>query len=274
MNEETGNRIFDFLRDRGDFETGLALLATVMPNPYFILNLRRKGEPVGYESMVYELGKRCPEGIKGEGRRQEAEEGIKIKAEGKRQKAEEWEKGRKGEGEKRFVLRNEFPFLGEDNCPDELKLLVADMITAHTKYIDSHNQLYHVANKSNEQCFTAAESVVENYLNNRSIWAELEHFKKNGRILGEHGAFAKLNRKNEIEGMDSFELMKLYRNLPRSINYYTKLIKEDKDNEQAMIRKEKLIGLTHEYKVVKRLLQIHDGPGKKGSKKANTSGKG
>lgn len=293
MNNDLSNRISDFLEQGGDFETGLSLLGMVMNNPYFITNLRRKGVGIGYKTVVYELRKRRPATIVPKS--QTIWTGLTVGT------------GRTGEGEKKtdltigtgaltslastslpstslrdrsggerqkFVLREQFPFLGADNCPNEFKVLVADMISSHEKYIGAHEELYRVVDKSNEVCFSVAEKVVEHYLNNRIIWDELTHYRDTGQILGLHSIFNQKNRERELEEMEAFELMKLYRNLPRSIHYYEKRIREDRDNEQTIEWKQKQRELTHELKVVKRILQIYDTRGKGKGKAGKATRKG
>jgi hypothetical protein len=235
------------------------LLSKVMNNPYYITNLRRKGSDAGYKTVVYELIKRSPK------------RAVKLNiTPDKKDRLDGLDGLNRGDRvarnkEKRFVLRDEFPFLNRDDCPDEFKLLVSDMITSHDRYIASHEELYYVANKSDEECFKVAEKVVEHYLNNRFIWDELSHYKRTGKILGLHQLFSERRRATEIEEMEAFELMKLYRNLPRSINSYKKRIKEEKESDQLIAWKNRLGELSHELKIARRLLQIHDG-GKRKSK--------
>ena len=100
--------------------------------------------------------------------------------------------------DERVVLRNEFPFLSEPGCPEEFKILVADMITAHSRYMKGHDRLFEVANKDNETCFAAARETVENYIDNREMWEELEHYKKTGEILGKHRVFTDLREGHSV----------------------------------------------------------------------------
>lgn len=157
-----------------------------------------------------------------------------------------------------FVLRKEFPFLSADDCPEEFKILVNDMINSHERYVKGHPNLFAVANKGNEACFEAGKLVVENYLNNRKCWEELEHYKKTGQILGDHPLFAKRKRETELKNMPVTELSALYRNLPRNIRYYGKLIEDDADNELTGERLEKKKWFEWELAIVKRLLEVRE----------------
>lgn len=260
------------------FEKGLALLGEVMPNTFYLSNIRRKGPVSGMSILKYELQKRSSECIKFEVPKVECGSIISPTEEWKRDVGGKNVAGSKlgftpksPEGDLKntvtnteretstsFVLRKEFPFLSADDCPEEFKILVNDMINSHERYVKGHQNLFAVANKGNEDCFEAAKVVVENYLNNRKCWEELEHYKKTGQILGDHPLFAKRMRETELKNMPVTELSALYRNLPRNIRYYGKLIEDDADNELTGERMEKKKWFEWELAVVKRLLEIRE----------------
>ena len=70
--------------------------------------------------------------------------------------------------------------------------------------------------------------------------------------------FAKRMRETELKNMPVTELSALYRNLPRNIRYYGKLIEDDADNELTGERMEKKKWFEWELAVVKRLLEIRE----------------
>lgn len=135
--------------------------------------------------------------------------------------------------DERVVLRNEFPFLAEPGCPEEFKILVADMITAHSRYMKGHDRLFEVANKDNETCFAAARETVENYIDNREMWEELEYYKKTGEILGVHRVFTDRKMREKIVAMGEDELEKFVVNINRRRLYREKMIAEDGNNERV-----------------------------------------
>jgi|GEM_PF-870411 len=254
--------------DGAYFELGLVLLGEVMPNLFFLANIRRKGTVRGLETVKFELGQKI-RGFKWQDRRRETGDGRRETGDNSglppatflavRNDAGVASASPRNDGSgKRFVLREEFPFLVRDDCPEEFKVLVADMITAHDRYVNAHPKTFAVANKDNEACFAVARVLVENYLNNRKCWNELEHYKKTGEILGEHELFAKRTRENELKEMPATELMALYRNLPRNIRYYGKLIEDDPDNELTADRMKKKECFEWELKVVKRLMDVRE----------------
>jgi hypothetical protein len=260
------------------FEKGLALLGEVMPNAFYLGNIRRKGPVSGMSILKYELQKRSLECLKlgvpkveggstssptGDGKRDAGGKNVAGSKLGVTPKSPEGDfnhtaPNRERETRTAFVLRKEFPFLSADDCPEEFKILVNDMINSHERYVKGHPNLFAVANKGNEACFEAGKLVVENYLNNRKCWEELEHYKKTGQILGDHPLFAKRKRETELKNMPVTELSALYRNLPRNIRYYGKLIEDDADNELTGERLEKKKWFEWELAIVKRLLEVRE----------------
>lgn len=111
------------------------------------------------------------------------------------------------ESEKEDVisLREEFPFLNDEKCPNILYIVVGKRIAAYNKYVALHEQLQKVANKEIElsaeeveklafECNTAEED-------NRALWNELNFYKENGKFLGEHPIFMEEVVKAEVDKM-------------------------------------------------------------------------
>jgi len=256
------------------FEEGLALLGMVMNNIHYLASIRRKGPVNGMRALVYELGKRVS-GFKFQVSSfklpaekenkdfKEVKEGVASAAprnDGGLNESNTETRNPKPATRNGFILREEFPFLGQKDCPDELKVLVADMITSHKNYVEGHERLYYVVDKSNEECYRAAEAVVENYLNNRMIWEELETYKKTGRVLGVHPAFERFSRRKEIEEMGAEQLMKEYRTLPRNIARAKKMIKDNKDSEANKDRMDRIVKQEEDLKMVKRIMGVTKKP--------------
>lgn len=103
-------------------------------------------------------------------------------------------------------FRERYPFLGEPDCPNELKILVADMFSAYDKFREAR-ALLSEENTDETNANLAAETV-EKYLENRAMWAELDYYKENGKILGEHKIFAELNLQTEIKALSDIDLVK------------------------------------------------------------------
>lgn len=153
-------------------------------------------------------------------------------------------------------IRSEFPFLSDKNCPDDLKILVADMITAYESYIAAHTELFDV--KDEKEAFEAADKVIENYLDNRAIWDELNHYKVNGKILGKHKHFEAMKRKEELMNKSVPELIKLKEQLEMNIWRNKKKMDDDPKPHLIKQRQERIAGYETDLKIVKSLLNINE----------------
>jgi hypothetical protein len=156
----------------------------------------------------------------------------------------------------KFKIRDEFPFLSNPNCPDDLKILVADMFTAYDNYINAHQELFDV--KDEKEAFEVADKVIENYLDNRSIWDELNHYKATGKILGKHKHFAAMKRKDALMKKSVPELIKLKEQLEMNIWRNKKKLDEDPKPHLLKQRQERIAGYETDLKIVKSLLNIQD----------------
>lgn len=101
-------------------------------------------------------------------------------------------------------MRDEWPFLSEDDCPIELKILAADKITAWKNYVTNHQKLFSVC--SLEECLETAKNCVFFYCQNRKIFSEFAHYKEHKAILGKHPIFQELDRLKNYRGMDVLSL--------------------------------------------------------------------
>ncbi|MEI6577780.1 MAG: hypothetical protein WCO63_16525, partial [Bacteroidota bacterium] len=112
----------------------------------------------------------------------------------------------------------------ELSCPDELKILVADMFTQNDRFRDSHELLF-LAETPEEESF-AAINCVEGYLANREIWLELNFFKVHGVILGDHPIFEIRQKAEVLRKCNSSELSRkranMYINLTKTKKSLTK----------------------------------------------------
>jgi hypothetical protein len=145
-------------------------------------------------------------------------------------------------------LREEYPFLNDPKCPDELKILVADKITAHKNYCDAHSQLSGCTN--DEDLFLTSRDVVENYLDNKLIFEELNHYKKTGKLLMEHPIFEDRKRDAEIKQLNISELIKLKKNLEMNIWRNENKIKKDTGSPSTFSRQQTVQKYKRELKLV------------------------
>jgi len=158
--------------------------------------------------------------------------------------------------EPKTKLREDFAFLNEKDCPAELKILAADKITAYHNYTAAHVKLFDCS--TNFEQLETVRQVVENYLENRRILKEFEHYKKNRELLGKHPVFKLLKRIQEFRKMKLIALIKLRKKIANNIwRIQSEIDKKDKPHLLA----ERLASLEfkkQELVEIDRILDQHD----------------
>lgn len=142
------------------------------------------------------------------------------------------------EAKKGFKLFAQYPFLRNEDCPDEFKILTADSITAFHNYKNAHTELFNkVANVENseldnEEIYKIASGLLKNFELNHEIHAELEHYQKTGEILGNHEIFAGLRRERGFNDIPDLELKQKIKNIGDQITRAKKGLKMSKNPEK------------------------------------------
>ena len=129
-------------------------------------------------------------------------------------------------------FRKRFPFLNDPKCPDILKILVSDMFTAYGKYRDAHQQLTQVPDDKMAPKLTA--TVLDNFLEDRAIMAELEYYRDNGQLLGKHPKVAAQSKTDEISSMSDFDLAKALKNAMSNISKCRVVIENGKASDSVI----------------------------------------
>ena len=129
--------------------------------------------------------------------------------------------------QKMINFRKRFPFLNDPKCPDVLKVLVADMFTAYGKMRDAHQQLTEVP--ADKMAPELTETVLDNFLEDRAIMAELEYYRDNGQLLGKHPKVAAQGKTDEISSMSDFELAKAMKNAMSNVSKASLAIQRNPD---------------------------------------------
>lgn len=135
-------------------------------------------------------------------------------------------------------LRDQFPFLKNEDCPRILHLLVADLITAHEEFVTKQPLLH--KNATEEQLKELVKDVKGSYITKKEIFEELEHYKNTQSLLGAHPLFEKLAQEEVILGLNTTELAKKSSNLTNNINRNKKKLKaseneSDKEKYQVLV---------------------------------------
>lgn len=105
-------------------------------------------------------------------------------------------------------FRDRFPFLNSPDCPDVLKILVADMFTAYANYKAAHARLQALGDEDSVTAAADCETVVTEYLKNREIWEELEYYRENGAILGKAAKFRDMEAVQDLARLTDVDLMR------------------------------------------------------------------
>ena len=133
-------------------------------------------------------------------------------------------------------LRDEYPFLNDENCPDVFKVLVSDKITAYKNYAAKHAEALEAADQvdAEDKLYTLAKEAITNFQNNIDIKDELDHYRDtNGKILGKHPKLKNLRIEQEIGEMSEADLVKHRQNAGKSVSKYAKAGNAKKENEWA-----------------------------------------
>ena len=110
---------------------------------------------------------------------------------------------------KMIRFREKYKFLNNPDCPDILKILVADMFTAYSQYKAAFTDLQSMPdNAEGAEAFASCEKLVENYLLNREIWDELDHYRRTGTILGKAAKFREIEAAADLAALSDVDLMK------------------------------------------------------------------
>lgn len=126
-------------------------------------------------------------------------------------------------------LREQFPFLKEKDCPAIIKTLVNDLITTYENYRDGHAKLFESMTQEEEAIL--ARDIVDNFIENKQIFDELEHYKNTAQLLGAHPAFEQEKIKAELEKLTGEELNKRHNALRKNISTNKKKAEATEDPE-------------------------------------------
>lgn len=130
-------------------------------------------------------------------------------------------------------FRDRFPFLNSPDCPDVLKILVADMFTAYDLYLKTFRELGELPDDVElEQAFAIAKTTVENYLEDRSIWEELEYYRDNHALLGKHPRIAVSLASDELSNKSDLEVMNIRKNAASNVSKWKKKLETVEGEEE------------------------------------------
>lgn len=137
-------------------------------------------------------------------------------------------------------FREKYTFLNEPDCPDVLKILVADMFTSFSNYEKALQRLHELGDAESEETARLSETAVEEYLKNREIWEELDYYRENKKLLGKAAKIKQLEKANELAGLTAVELIEKRRSAEVNISKRKKNLKEaEQAGDEEKIDREK-----------------------------------
>lgn len=127
-------------------------------------------------------------------------------------------------------LREEFPFLSDNDVPDVFFIVVGKKISAYRAWQEAQQKLAAIEAKeveaTGEEIEALAKIAEASFRENQELYAELNYYAEHGEILGKHSLFRESIAKREVEAMTLEQLSK-FRN--SSAKFFTdqkkKLIK-------------------------------------------------
>src|SRR5665647_23613 len=136
-------RVEYWARSGGDFSVGLSLFLTFNRNFFYVRNIEAKGVEKGLATLVCEFANKIKVSSKEIFALIEASQVgsdlVITPDDSPQQKVREEEIIQQ---KKTIKLREEFPFLGRKDCPEEFAILINKMLTAYDDYRSDRDKLY------------------------------------------------------------------------------------------------------------------------------------
>jgi hypothetical protein len=137
--------------------------------------------------------------------------------------------------EEPLKLRDQYPFLNDPDCPNELKILVSDKLTHYNAYQEAHDILQKVTScelqLSEEDNTKAAAAAAYHFEQSENIAKELDYYAAEKKVLGEHPIFAQLALQREVDEMTQDDLLKYKTQTASFISKKNKKIRESQSEE-------------------------------------------
>lgn len=125
-------------------------------------------------------------------------------------------KSKQDESTPKNSLHDIFPFLKSKDCPNELLIVSGQVVASWKRYQDLKKQVDQITSgelevTEEEDLRITAECEAE-FRNNQSLYKELEYYKENNKILGEHEVLKEYAMQKEVDKMTPDQLVKFRTN--------------------------------------------------------------
>jgi hypothetical protein len=138
------------------------------------------------------------------------------------------------------AIREEFPFLNEEGCPDIMYVVVGRRIAVFRKYCALHARLQehnlNILKLEDEELKNLTIDCEAAFSENRALWDELEHYAKTKEILGKHPMFREDMIKKEVEKMTQEQLVKFTSSSVKYFHDQKKALEKHKDNPEEIAK--------------------------------------
>jgi hypothetical protein len=128
------------------------------------------------------------------------------------------------------------------------------MLTAYDAYRFARESIF-VA-ETFEQISQSSRDAVENYLENRRIWDELNYYKEHGAVLGNHPIFAWMKRVDAIRGMKVNDLVTLKIRIENNLVKNRATMRRQPGHKNTADRHDRIKKMELELVEVNRLLHL------------------
>ena len=124
-------------------------------------------------------------------------------------------------------FRDRFPFLRLPDCPDVLKVIVSDLFAAYDRYRAAHAALAELPDDADrKQAEQLAAEAVENYLQDRALLEELEHYRDHGTLLGRHPTVAAFMQTASLKDLSDLDVEKIRKNAASNASKWRKKLEK------------------------------------------------
>ena len=108
-------------------------------------------------------------------------------------------------------LHDEYPFLDDENTPDEIKALVTDKFAAYRNFAKNHGALVDglEENEAQQKIYELAKAAVDQFTLENDIKKELDFYKEQGKVLGKHPKLNNLVIAQEINELTEAGLVEM-----------------------------------------------------------------
>lgn len=154
-----------------------------------------------------------------------------------------------------FKLITMYPFLDDDDCPNELKILVSDKMKAYRGFVAGSEHLSAILKGTdpavtNEELYNLGGQLIEQWQLNEQIHEELTYYAEHKEILGNHPLLQELALKQGIADMDNTAANKRLKQVRTNITNNSKKLENARD-EKAKAETQSRID---KYKIEEQLL--------------------